>query len=137
MKNKLKCILLALFTFFAGKVVCLAIDIEDKVKCGNIGTFHRKIPEITSWIITVAQVVVPVMLVIFGIIDFVRAISNQKEDEIKKGQQMFIKRIITAVLIFFIVVIVKLLVSAFSSGKAESASLIDCIDCFISNKCNK
>ena len=103
MKKNLKYISFTLFTYFICKVSCFAINLNDKVKCGNIGTFHRKIPEITSWIITVAQVLVPVILVIFGVIDFVKALSSQKDDEIKKGQQTFIKRLIAAVIVFFVV----------------------------------
>ena len=109
---------------------------NSKVSCGKIGKFNRKIPEITSWIINIAQVLVPVILVIMGSIDFVKALSSQKEDEIKKGQQFFIKRLIVAIIIFFVVVIVKLIVSLASNGKTESKNIIKCIDCFISNDCS-
>ena len=108
---------------------------KNNVSCGNIGSINKKIPELTSWIITIAQIVVPVILVIFGVIDFVKAIVSQKEDEIKKGQQIFIKRLITGILIFFVVVIVKFVVSLLA-GENESGNIINCIDCFISNKCN-
>ena len=110
--------------------------LSDKVMCGNIGTFNRKIPEITSWIVTIIEIVVPVILTIIGAIDFVKAIISSKEDEIKKGQQVFIRRLITAVIIFFIVAITKLIVSVVSSGSTESKNIINCIDCFISNKCS-
>lgn len=111
------------------------IHFSNKVSCGNMGSFNRKLPEITSWIVTVAEILVPVILVIFGSIDFIKGIISQKEDEIKKGQQVFIKRLITAVIVFFIVVFTKLIISAVS-GSGEKAGLIDCIDCFISNKCS-
>jgi len=107
----------------------------DKVSCGNLGKFNKKLPEISSWLITLLQVAVPVILIIMGVIDFVKSLSSQKDDEIKKGQQMFIKRVITAIIIFFVVVVVKLLVSLVSSGQTEKESIVKCIDCFISNKC--
>ena len=137
MQKTFKYFVLALFTFFIGNGSILAINVTKTVSCGKIGKFNPRNPELTSWIVTSVQVLVPVVLVIFGIIDFVKAISSQKEDEIKKGQQLFIKRAITAVIIFFMVVIVKLLVSAVSSGKPESGNVFDCIECFINNKCNK
>lgn len=108
---------------------------SNKVSCGSIGSFHRKIPELTSWIVTILEIAVPVILVILGIIDFVKAIMSQKDDEIKRGQNVFIKRLVTGVLIFFIVVIVKLLVSLLATDK-DSKNILSCIDCFISNKCN-
>ena len=110
--------------------------LNNKVSCGNIGQFHKKLPEITSWIVIAVQVIVPVILVIMGGIDFVKALSSQKEDEIKKGQQILVKRFIVAVIIFFTVSITKLLVGLVSSSNNESKSIISCIDCFISNKCN-
>lgn len=135
MKTKIKYIAFSIFAIIFGKNDILAYNFNSKVSCGKIGSFNPLIPEITSWIVTVVQIAVPVILVIFGTIDFVKAISNQKEDEIKKGQQIFIKRIITAVIIFFMVVIVKLVLSAVSSGKPESGNIIDCIECFINNEC--
>ncbi len=110
--------------------------LNNKVSCGKMGSFNRKIPEITSWIVTIVEILVPVLLTIFGAFDFVKAITGQKDDEIKKGQQIFIKRIIAAVLIFFVVSITRLVVSLVSSGSNEKESILSCIDCFISNKCN-
>lgn len=109
---------------------------KNKVSCGSIGSFNKKIPELTSWGFTIVQVVVPVILVILGIVDFVKALTSQKDDEIKKGQQIFIKRLITGILIFFVVVIVKLVVSLLASSSRESNNILNCIDCFLSNKCN-
>ncbi len=106
------------------------------VYCGNIGKIPKKIPELTSWFITLIEIIVPVILVIMGTIDFVKAITSQKEDEIKKGQQTFIKRLIVAVIIFFVVAIVKLLVGLVSSGPSESKNIIDCIECFLNFKCS-
>ena len=106
----------------------------DKVTCGKIGSFNNKIPELTSWVISIAQILVPVILVIMGSIDLVKAISSQKDDEIKKGQKIFVKRLITAILIFFIVSLVKMLVSVIGTS-ADKDSVSSCIDCFISNNC--
>ena len=110
--------------------------LNDKVSCGNIGSFNRKIPEITSWIIVIIEILVPVILVIMGAIDFVKAIISSKDDEMRKAQQVFIKRLITAAIIFFIVAITKLIVSLVSNNSSESKNIINCIDCFISNKCS-
>lgn len=112
------------------------INFNDRVSCGSIGSFNKKIPEITSWIISLVEIAIPVILAIIGAIDFIKGITSGKEDESKKGQQMFLKRIITAIIIFFIVAFGKLVVNVFSSGNVESGNIIDCIDCFISNDCN-
>ena len=105
-----------------------------KVSCGNVTDIPRKIPELTSMAITIVQVAVPVVLVIMGSMDLFKGITAQKEDEIKKGQQMFVKRLVVGALIFFVVVIAKLLISVVAD--TSSANIIECIDCFLSNGCS-
>lgn len=102
-----------------------------KVSCGNITGIPRKIPELTNDIITIVQVAVPIILVILGSIDLLKGVVAQKEDEIKKGKSILIKRIITAAIIFFIVVAVKLIVSV-AADATSSNNIVECIDCFIS-----
>lgn len=104
------------------------------VSCGNISGIPRKIPQLTSYIITVMQVAATVILVILGTIDLFKGISSSKEEEIKKGQQVFVKRLITGALIFFVVLVVKLLVGAVAD--ASSSNIVSCMDCFISDDCD-
>ena len=111
-----------------------SVSASSKVSCGNITNIPSKIPELTSMAMTIIQVAVPIVLIIVGMLDLFKGITAQKEDAIKKGQQALIKRIITASLIFFIVVIVKFVISIVAD--ASSASIVECIDCFISNNCN-
>lgn len=86
-----------------------------------------KIPNTVHTVIVVIKIAVPVLLVIFGMLDLFKGITAQKEDEIKKGQQLFIKRLITAVIIFFIVSVVQLLVG-FVAG---DDGIMECANCFI------
>ena len=100
-----------------------------KVKCGNITKIPEKIPELVSFFITAAEVIAVVILVIMGSIDLFKGLTSSKEDEIKKGQQLFVKKLIMAAVIFFIVAIVKLFVGIVADK--SSSNIIDCIDCFI------
>ncbi len=61
------------------------------------------------------QVVVPILLIIFGMLDFAKAIIGQDEKEIKAKQQVFIKRLIAAVVVFLIVTIVNLVINVVGS----------------------
>lgn len=111
----------------------LSVSAASKVSCGNVTDIPAKIPQLTSLAITIIQIAVPVILVVMGSMDLFKGVVAQKEDEIKKGQQMFIKRLIVAVLVFFIVVIAKFLISVVAD--ASSSDIIECIDCFIDNNC--
>ena len=98
--------------------------------CSDIADIDIKIVNAVHTVIFAIQIIVPVLLVIFGSIDFVKAIVASKEDEIKKGQQIFIKRLIAGVLVFFIIAIVKLIVGFVSSGDDEKDTILDCANCF-------
>lgn len=106
-----------------------------KVGCGNISGIPEKIPSLTSDIVFIIQIVVPIILVIVGTIDFVKAITAGKDDEIKKGQQSFIKRLIAGALVFFVIVITKFLVSVVNDS-SDSANIASCMDCFLSGEEN-
>ncbi len=99
--------------------------------CEGIGIeIDDKILDVVHYIILIIQIVIPILLVIFGSIDFLKAVVAQKDDEIKKGQQTFIKRIIAAVIVFFVVAIVRLVVS-FAADKDDKDTILDCFNCFL------
>lgn len=106
------------------------------VSCGNnlVTNIPSLIPKVISIIYTIIQVVVPVVLVIFGMLDLFKGITAGKEDDIKKGQQMFIKRIIAAAIVFFVFVFIKLLISFVAEGNGNE--IMDCAECFIKNSCS-
>ena len=87
-----------------------------------------KIANTVHTIIVVIKIAVPILLIIFGMLDLGKAVVAAKEDEIKKGQQTFIKRAIAAVIVFFVLQIVQIIVRFISAGDANIAQ---CFNCFI------
>ena len=130
--KKVLLFLYAVHLFFMSTSKIFAVT--EKVNCGNITNIPKKIPELTNKAIVIVQVIIPVILVIMGSIDFYKSLTSQKEDEIKKGQQIFIKRLIMALLIFFVIAIVKFFVSIFAS--TNSSSIVDCMECFLRDVSN-
>lgn len=115
---------------------------QGTVSCGldsNTGSvlierIPTALPKVISFAYTTIQIVVPIILVVLGLLDLFKAVTASKEDDIKKGQHMFIKRLISAVLVFFVFVVVKLIVSFAADG--NSSQIMDCAECFIKNNCN-
>ena len=91
-----------------------------------------QIPRTVHLIIVVLKIAIPVILVILGMMDLLKGVTASKEDEIKKGQQMFIKRLIAAVLVFFVVTIVQLVISF---AAKDSTNIMGCAKCFIKGEC--
>jgi len=57
------------------------------------------------------RMIVPILLIVFGIIDFATAVFSSKEDDMKKRRETFIKRIVAAVLVFLAPILVNLLLN--------------------------
>lgn len=92
------------------------------------------IGNVVHLIVVAIQVVVPILLIIWGMIDFAKAIIGQDEDKIKAGQKTFIKRLIAAVVVFLIVTIVQLAINLAASigGEGNDAgSAWKCARCLI------
>ncbi len=110
------------------------------VSCGSdklgIKGMPVRIVKIISTIITVLYIAVPILLIILGMIDLGKAVVGQKDDEIQKGKRMFIKRLVSAALVFFVIFFVKMAVR-FVNNATDNDSIMSCVDCFISGRCNK
>ena len=127
-KRMFMIIVLAMVLFYMPGV--FAVDITGCQAILNGVSIDARIANIVHTIILVIQIAVPVVLVIFGMLDLFKGITAQKEDEIKKGQQMFVKRLIAAALVFFVVAIVKIIVS-FAAGEKDGKGILDCASCFL------
>lgn len=98
------------------------------------------VPAFTKGLVDVVKVLIPILLVAFGMIDLAKAVISNDEKVMKESQSRFIKRIIYAVIIFFIVAIVQLIFGMLatastksSGGKIDENSVSACIACFISD----
>ncbi len=107
----------------------LKIDTQGLYTCGNLNfEFSGTFPYIVNMAITIIKIVVPILLIIFGMLDLGKAVVASKEDEIKKGQQTFIKRVIAAVIVFFVIQIVQIVISFVSN---KDPNVVNCFNCFV------
>ena len=71
--------------------------------CGFSERLIHWIANIIRWV----KYIAPVAVIVLGILDFMKAISADKDDEMKKAQQRFIRRLIAAALIFIVPFIIE------------------------------
>lgn len=104
------------------------------VKCGDIiDSINAFIPDLTSTIVTIIKVGVPIILVILGMMDLFKAMTAQKEDEIKKAQGLLIKRIVAGVLVYLVFIIVELVFNLMGDAiGTDKDNIWKCAECFIS-----
>lgn len=110
-------------------------DYPDITACSAFGieAFPGDIAHLIATIINIIKIVVPILLIIWGMLDLGKSVIAQKEEEIKKGQKLFLKRLLTAAIVYFIIVIVDLVVGIIG-GNGEGKELWDCIDAIIHYK---
>lgn len=121
----------------------MGLFLADKVEmglaeytCGSLGdiAFSGTFPFIVSTAILIIMIAVPVLLIIFGMLDLGKAVVASKEDEIKKAQGMFVKRLISAVLVFFVIAIVKIVIRFVSNNNSTVAN---CFNCFVNGEASE
>ena len=64
--------------------------------------------EIIDDLMKIIRIAVPILLIVFGMTDFLRATFSNSEENIKKDRDRFIKRIIAAIIVFIVPIFVDL-----------------------------
>ena len=77
----------------------------------------RMSERLVSWLMKIIEwirYIVPTLLIILSIIEFIKAIASDSEDEIRKAGSRFVKRLIVAALIFVLPLILEFLLGIFN-----------------------
>lgn len=88
--------------------------------------------------VTILKIVVPIILVVLGMLDMAKAVMANEEKEMKEAQKRLIKRVIYAIIIFFVVALVQFVFGQLAKadstgGNTNKNDTAACISCFISS----
>ena len=104
--------------------------------CGDTA----KIWQLVGRVLLVFKIVIPILLIIFGMMDVGKAVVANKDDEIKKATKQLAMRAIAGIVIFFIPTLVSFIfsiVDSFGDVKDNYEICRTCIvkpgDCDVSN----
>ena len=109
------------------------------ITCGDVTGIPENLPIFIRRLINLVKILVPIVLIIMGIIDFLKAMTAGDEKAMSEAPRRFVRRIIVSILIFLVVVIIQFVVRLISdaSTKAGSdnpaSSIANCISCFVSD----
>lgn len=98
----------------------------NKITCGKV-EFAASIADIFYYILLIIQIAVPITIVLFGMMDLVKALVSGKEDDAKKSQGVFFKRLVIGASIFLVIFVVKIAMQFVSPDQ----SVMNCINCFV------
>lgn len=96
-------------------------EYDDGTKC-NVGTsIISMIYNVLKW----GKYIAPALIIILTMLDFIKAIASQNDDDMKKAQSKFIKRLIIAALLFLLPLIINFILQTFGfySAKCDVTNL--------------
>lgn len=101
------------------------INLLDAIKTAeNLCEGLQPVLRIVGIVIWGIKIVVPIMLIVVGMLDMAKAVTEKNEDNIKKAQQALIKKAIAAVIVFLVASMVTLVMGLVGSKEYE-----ECMDC--------
>lgn len=109
-------------------------DEEDNTyyKCGDLTRISKGVPKFTNLLYRLIKVIVPIILVVMGTSDFLRAVSANDEKSMDETPKRFARRIGAAVLIYFVMTMVQLVIKVIDTD--NKSSVLSCAKCFISSE---
>ena len=108
----------------------MILEINDL--CGMI---DNDFAELIHTLIVIIKFSVPILLIIFGMLDLGKGVMAKKEDEIKAGQNLFIKRLIAAVLVFLSVTIIQFAIGLVDDKSAgDDSDVWRCANAILNGK---
>lgn len=116
-------------------------EIKDKyignLTCEGAPNFYfpKLLPDFTRTLYNIIKLFIPILLIIKGMIDMLKATSSSKEDEMKKAQRKFIQRLIAGVCGFTLFILVETVIS-WIDDKTGNEGAMNCVNCFINGSEN-
>ena len=139
MKSKKKLLISLLFVLFVGfSFINVFANGGGSGSCESAGGIKTAcdlpygLVQMINDVYNLLKIAVPVVLIIMGMIDLLKAVASQKEEEIKKGWQKFVKRTLIGMLVFFVLFIVQLVIDLLPNS-VKKESITNCVKCFFTS----
>jgi len=85
-------------------------------------------------IVLVVKIVIPIIIIIFGAVDFFRSMMGSKEDEVKKSLRLLLFRCISGLVIFLLPTVVSVVFSLVDSWASIKGDFNACQKCVLNVK---
>ncbi|MBE6160161.1 MAG: hypothetical protein E7157_03850 [Lactobacillales bacterium] len=101
------------------------------IKACGFDYMPSKLPNFTSGIYNILKLLIPVILIVMGMIDFTQAMMSSEEKKMKDSQKKFINRLIAGVVIFLIMAVVQFVFRKIGTTTSYKNGFVNCIDCVL------
>ena len=86
-------------------------DLDGSGICGFLGSDTSQTVAILRKIYMYMKILIPVLIILLGIVDFVKVVVTGKDDDMKKALSRLVKRIIVAIVFILVPVIIQLFIN--------------------------
>lgn len=136
-KNKIfKYVFFTIIMIFSNILIVNALG-NDYVTCGNV-SFPAPLAPMIRTTVLLLQVIAPIVIILAGSMDFLKAVVAKNAEEMKKNEKQFVNRLVAGGIVFFVITIAKIVVSLAASDMnkhgIDEANLTRCIDCLINDE---
>ena len=80
------------------------LEVSNSTLCDGV-LIPNQLFNFVATIIKLIKIAVPILLIIFGMIDFAKSVVAKNEDDVKNYRKQFLSRVISAIVVFVIVFI--------------------------------
>ena len=97
---------------------------------------YRKPMKIVGIVINFAKIIVPIIIIGFGVMDLYKAITSSKDDGIKKAVKSIVIRVIAGVAIFLLPGLIQFVLNWVNEWSDYENSWCCCTDCLLNPDCD-
>ncbi len=125
MKKSFFITILLLGTFFMLMPSALAVEAFDPCQEENV----LKVLRVVGYILYVAKILIPLILIVMGSIDFAKAVISSDDKALKEAAGTLVRRFIAAVIIFLLPTILNMLLDLIDNIADIQEDYGNCTEC--------
>lgn len=134
MKKFLNMMILVFMFCFITQVKAGSFSTNEVIEVCGFDYVPDKLPNFTSSLFNIIKVLVPIILIVMGMLDFTKAMMASDEDKMKKSQKSFTTRLLASIIIFLIMAVVQFVFRTIDSGISYKNGFNKCMNCLLNNK---
>ena len=100
------------------------INLLDYSSMSNLCDDLAPILRIVGIVLKLIQYTVPILLILFGMLDFAKAVTEKNDDKIKESEKKLLNRAIAAIVVFLVIYVVSLVM-----GLVSGDGYKECMPC--------
>ncbi len=131
MKKKVLLLVIICLLFQIDQVYAVGFGSDTITACG-FDYMPKRLPIYTSGLYNLLKILVPIILIILGMVDFTRSMMGRNDSEIEKNKKRFITRLIAAIVVFLILSTVQFVFKKIDNNPKST----QCMNCLLNNECS-